>query len=174
MMDLNGTGTVLCNPGTNAGVRAGRPASGDRESIDNAGRRAGRGFSGFGRARFCAEADLTRDGKVTRSEFDSIAAKEFARASGGTAAMSIAQFTAEEAARFRDLNAKMFKRLDVDGDGKLTLAEFAAPAEKLFDRLDKNRDGVITPDEMKPRFRSRYADMGAFRDRNDRSRPRGY
>jgi Ca2+-binding EF-hand superfamily protein len=64
----------------------------------------------------------------------------------------LAQFTQEEANHFRDMNTKMFKRLDKDGDGRLSLAEFAAPPEKMFARLDRNHDGLITPDEMKPHF----------------------
>jgi Ca2+-binding EF-hand superfamily protein len=80
--------------------------------------------------------------------------------------MSISQFSAEQAARFRDMNVAMLKRLDTDGDGKLSLAEFAAPSERMFDRLDKNHDGVITPDEMKAPFRSRYDPRGAPGDRS--------
>jgi len=160
MMDQDGTGTVLCNPGSNAGLRYGGPSSeGDRYG-PGTDRRTGRGFSGFGRARFCSDADLSRDGKVTRSEFDTILAKEFTRASGGGATLTLAQFSAEQAARFRNINAGMFKRLDSDGDGKLSLAEFAASSERMFDRLDKSRDGVITPEEMKPRFRGRYEPNG--------------
>jgi Ca2+-binding EF-hand superfamily protein len=87
-------------------------------------------------------------------------AKEFTRASGGGATLTLAQFSAEQAARFRNINAGMFKRLDSDGDGKLSLAEFAASSERMFDRLDKSRDGVITPEEMKPRFRGRYEPNG--------------
>ena len=82
-------------------------------------------------------------------------AKEFSVAASGGATMSLAQFPTDEAARYRDINAKMFKRLDSNGDGKLSLAEFATPPEKMFDRLDRNRDGLITPDEMKPRFSGR-------------------
>ncbi len=48
----------------------------------------------------------------------------------------------------------MFLRRDVDGDGKLSKAEFldqqpdpdAAPAR--FVRFDKNQDGVLTRDEF--------------------------
>jgi hypothetical protein len=56
---------------------------------------------------------------------------------------------------------RMFKRLDADGDGKLSLDEFkkiaergqgrltAEMAERMFTRLDKNKDGALTPDELK-------------------------
>jgi hypothetical protein len=165
MMDQDGTGIVSCNPVSNAGLRYSGPISGGDRYSASTNRRTGPGFSGFARARFCGDADLSRDGKVTRSEFDTIVAKEFARASGGGATLTLAQFSAEQAARFRDMNAGMFKRLDSDGDGKLSLAEFAASSERMFDRLDKNHDGVITPEEMKPRFRGRYEPKGAPGDR---------
>ncbi|HVE05580.1 MAG TPA: EF-hand domain-containing protein [Rhizomicrobium sp.] len=166
MMDQEGTGTVYCNPLSNAGLRYGGSPAEDRRSRDDSDRRTGRGFGGFGRARFCGDADLSRDGKVTRVEFDTIVAKEFAHASGGAATLSLAQFSTDQATRYRDVNAKIFKRLDSDGDGKLTLAEFAAPPEKLFDRLDRNHDGVITSDEMRPQFRGRYGQKGERGNRN--------
>lgn len=148
MMDRDGSGTVSCSP---ADSRTGGP----RTPGSYSSARGGRGSGGFGRARFCSNADLSRDGRVTRAEFTTIIAKEFSAATGGAATMTLQQFTASEAARYRDTNAKMFKRLDTQGNSQLTLAEFAAPSEKLFDRLDRNHDGVITSDEMKPRFHGR-------------------
>lgn len=52
----------------------------------------------------------------------------------------------------------MFKRLDKDGDGKVTLAEFTAMAkddakkeamEKRFKAMDKDNKGFLTLDDMK-------------------------
>lgn len=91
----------------------------------------------------------------------------FVAASNGAPSMSLSQFAAEQAAHFRATNAKGFKRLDGNGDGKLTLAEFAEPSEKMFDRLDRNRDGIITSDETRPRFHGRGQggrDRGGERD----------
>jgi hypothetical protein len=56
---------------------------------------------------------------------------------------------------------QMFKRLDTDGDGKLSAEEFKKIAERgqgrvttemadrMFTRLDKNKDGSLTLDELK-------------------------
>jgi hypothetical protein len=45
-----------------------------------------------------------------------------------------------------------FRKGDRDGDGQLTLAEYAgvgsASADKEFARYDRNRDGLITPREL--------------------------
>jgi Ca2+-binding EF-hand superfamily protein len=167
MMDRDGSGTVSCSPFQHADFRSDEHApdgAGPREHArwrgradghGPGGRFGGHGFGGFGLSRFCSNADVSRDGTVTRAEFDSVTTKEFSGATNGAPTMTLAQFTQEEFNRYRDTNAKMFKRLDKDGDGKLTLAEFAAPLERMFDRLDRNHDGVITADEMKPHFGGR-------------------
>jgi hypothetical protein len=41
-----------------------------------------------------------------------------------------------------------FKGADADGDGKLTLAEFQADAERFFKALDLNKDGVVDHREI--------------------------
>ena len=53
----------------------------------------------------------------------------------------------------------VFKKMDKDSDGKLTLEEFKAGkkgkalenAEKQHARLDKNKDGAVTLEEFKAR-----------------------
>jgi hypothetical protein len=42
----------------------------------------------------------------------------------------------------------LFDLIDVNGDGKLTKEELAAPAGRWFKRYDKNGDGFIAADEM--------------------------
>jgi Ca2+-binding EF-hand superfamily protein len=162
-MDKDGTGTVSCAPGKQADYRPARKPPQDKGN----GRRARGEFGSrgnFGLAGFCFDNDLNKDGKVTRAEFDIAVGKRFALAANGAATMSADQFASDLERRFRDSNAKTFKRLDKDGDGKFTLGEFAAGELKLFARLDRNKDGVITADEMRPQFRARS-------DRIGRSKP---
>jgi Ca2+-binding EF-hand superfamily protein len=45
------------------------------------------------------------------------------------------------------------QRMDTDGDGKISRAEFAAAGEKMFARLDKNGDGKISKDELPKRHK---------------------
>jgi Ca2+-binding EF-hand superfamily protein len=202
MMDRDGTGTVSCNPTMHADYRPGMnredgspPEDGPPPGGDDHGgwghRGGGRGWhggghgpggfggghfghsGGFGRARFCGDSDISRDGTVTRAEFDGIMTRHFQTDSGGAPTMTLAQFTTDMAVHYRDMNDKMFKRLDKDGDGLLSLAEFAAPPLKMFARMDRNNDGVITADEMKPHFHgnSDYH-HGRGSDRSDHRPPR--
>ena len=48
--------------------------------------------------------------------------------------------------------AEHFKKIDTDGDGRISLAEAQANAPRLaqhFQQIDANGDGFITPEEMK-------------------------
>lgn len=183
MMDRDGSGNVSCNPVQHADFRSDQPPREGRPRAEHGGwrgygdhhgpggRNGERGFGEFGLSGFCSNSDISRDGTVTRAEFDAVTTKEFAAATNGAPTMTLAQFTQEEADRFRAMNAKMFKRLDKDGDGKLSLAEFAAPPEKMFDRLDRNHDGVITADEMKPNFGGREHGAWGGGRRGDHDEP---
>lgn len=183
MMDREGSGTVTCRvqamhadyrpdgddaPPPERGWHRG--GGGHGPGGFGRGRFGGRGPGGFGRTNFCNDSDISRDGKVTRAEFDAIMTKHFQSAAAGAPAITLAAFTADQQTRFRDMNDKMFKRLDKDGDGKLSLAEFAGPPLNMFARLDRNHDGVVTADEMKPRFHGR--DRGGWgRGRGGDHRP---
>lgn len=41
------------------------------------------------------------------------------------------------------------KRLDTDGDGKVSLEEFIAPAKARFSEMDTNKDGFLDENERK-------------------------
>lgn len=42
----------------------------------------------------------------------------------------------------------MFKKIDTNGDGKISKAEHDAWANKMFTDADTNKDGYVTKDEM--------------------------
>ena len=102
----------------------------------------------FVKARFCRENDLDNDGKVTRAELDRVSAKRFAAMTGKAKGIDEAQYVADALTQGDGRNAAYFRKLDRDRDGKLSLAEFAAPQEALFKRLDRNRDGTLSRDEL--------------------------
>ena len=174
MMDRDGIGVIECGSGGFQRAAFQSPADGQSDDQGTGGRRGraagGRGFGGFGKARFCEEADLNKDGRVTRAEFDASVAAHFKAAAKGAQTMTQAEYFADELERYRDINAKMFKRLDKDRDGKLTLGEFAAGEERLFARLDRNNDGTLTEDEMKPRFGGRGGASASVGGRRSRTR----
>jgi Ca2+-binding EF-hand superfamily protein len=174
MMDRDGTGVVSCAPSRGAQSRGGFDDPTD-DAAGGRGRRGGgfggrggggsggRGAGGFGLARFCQLNDLNQDGKVTRAEFDTAIVKRFSAVTKGKGVMTGAEFYADQLADFQDMNTRMFRRLDRDRTGFLTLQEYAAPEEKLFARLDKNNRGVLTEDELRPRFANRGGSSGRSR-----------
>jgi Ca2+-binding EF-hand superfamily protein len=148
-MDEAGTGSVSCAPPQQTDNRA--------RSGSNYGGRGGFGLSGF-----CMDNDTNRDGKVTRAELDASAGKRFSAATGGASAMNGGQYLASLQQWFRSSNARTFHRLDRDGDGKLTVQEFAGNELRLFVRLDRNKDGVLSSDEMRPRVASNRGDRRSY------------
>jgi len=102
-------------------------------------------------AGFCRDNDTNMDGRVTRAELDSAIAKRFAQCGGGAPTLTLAQFVSGEEERFATANVRLFRRLDTDEDGLLTIQEFAATDEALFAKLDRDHDGVLTPAELQAR-----------------------
>jgi len=151
VMDHDGSGAVSCAPRSQAGGNAISDFASGSQPNRRGGGGFGRGAGGFGLARFCRDNDLNEDGKVTRQELDTAISRRFSEATKGKPVMTEQQFYAEELASFTDMNTRMFKRLDRERTGLLTLQEYAAPEEKLFARLDRNNDGVLTPDELQSR-----------------------
>lgn len=159
MMDRDGTGTISCaqverHNGESAMKGRGRGPG----KMHGHGHRGGHFRGGF--VKMCQEADLNKDGKVTRAEFDKAVADKYAAAVKAGSAMTPNAFYHVELGRFQNMEADRYKRIDKNNDGKLSESEFAAPGQKLFAQLDKNKDGVLSKDElMHPRH--------GHRDRQD-------
>lgn len=115
---------------------------------------------GHGLSAFIGGFDANRDGVVTRQEYDAVRAQRFTAAdTNHDGVLGEDEYVAEFAGRLQQQYAGRaqeekyagsikqahvrFKILDTDHDGKLTLAEENAIAEKTFQRTDTNGDGKI-------------------------------
>lgn len=120
---------------------------------------------GDGGARMFELIDANRDGRVTWDEAWAFVTSRFNTAdadrSGG---LSIEEFAAlrvrpgdvpaarpEYAARMEQMRGAMFRGLDADRNGQVTLVEIRPMAEARFRALDANGDNVVARDELPQR-----------------------
>ncbi len=69
-----------------------------------------------------------------------LAARVASAAHGGE--MTAEQFAAQHMAQFQQHTAQLFRRLDWNGDGKLSLDEFAGPQRVRFEMMDRDGKGA--------------------------------
>lgn len=120
-------------------------------------------------ARFAA-MDTNKDGKVTPDEFKAARQARWAghmghgRGGPGGPGMMHHQGGPDGKAGPGGHGGGMLARLDANGDGKITRAEFNAPGDKRFDALDTNKDGVIDQAEQtaaREKMHARFQEMRA-------------
>ena len=114
-----------------------------------------------------AQLDMDNDGNITKAELEAHEATMFAEMdqdqSGDVTAEELAahhEAKREQMRRQREarMEQAMLDRLDTDGDGVISRAEFTDRPNPMFDRLDEDGDGVITEAEraaMKEKFADR-------------------
>ena len=87
--------------------------------------------------------DVDGDGKVTQSEIDAATARMFANADADTSGgISLEEFKAGFSTEFPDLKVRAFQRVDSDGDGSITKAEYDRVSARMAERLEAGaRDG---------------------------------
>lgn len=104
--------------------------------------------------------DANGDGLVTQAELDDLAGKKFAaldaNGDGSLTQNEVSEAAEQRAvARARKRSAKVFKRLDSDGDGLLSFDKFKTTLDNRSDsgkgmigRLDTNGDGAVSEAEF--------------------------
>ena len=108
-----------------------------------------------GRTTMFTKLDANGDGAVDQAEIDK-AREAWHQARNKPASDGNTQTQAQNKPR----HGGFMKRMDTDGDGKITSAEFAAAGERMFAKLDDNGDGKLAKDEMPKRRNHTEAPAG--------------
>ena len=105
------------------------------------------------RSAFCT-LDTDSNGELTRAELDAHARARFdTRDTDGDGALSAEEMTKEGHKRAEKRAAKMIKRHDANGDGKVSFEEMSSGkkegrTDKMFERVDADKNGTISEEEF--------------------------
>jgi len=94
--------------------------------------------------RMMEEFDLNHDGKITHDEFNRTIAAHFAQIAGKAGTITEDQFVNANMKDLRSRSDAMFRRLDWNGDGRLSLDEFMEPARARFELADRDGSGTVS------------------------------
>ncbi len=153
-------GLALAQPGPGGGPGMGGPGS----HRPHYGPRGGNGFA-MGEA--FARADTNNDGKVTREEAMAWVQLRFTEVDADKdGAITVEEWRAYHDARrpqnrrprgermregMQQRGLAMFRFIDVNLDGRVTMDELRPMAEAAFRALDANSDGAVARDELRHR-----------------------
>lgn len=94
------------------------------------------------------QADANGDGNISKAEFLARRSDAFrdldADASG---ALTELEFELAVAQRMKRFTGRAFAKVDKDGNGVISQAEWDESPPRAFDKLDRNSDGILTPSE---------------------------
>jgi Ca2+-binding EF-hand superfamily protein len=109
------------------------------------------GAGGHGE-RMLQRLDLNQDGAITLDEASAVRAVRFLHwDSDGDDAITEAEMLTAAQARMARRIAKMFARMDRNGDGRVERAEFDDHGAARFARLDTDGDGRVSREEIRAR-----------------------
>lgn len=102
------------------------------------------------RGGFFRQLDTNNDGKIERTEVQAWSEAQFKKLdTAGDGALTKEQYVDAMIAQIRPRLEQRFDKLDADKDGKVTAAEFEAPALARFDRRDTAKTGELSIDDLK-------------------------
>lgn len=102
-------------------------------------------------------ADLNKDGKIDKNEFDRAVEKKFREHDkNGDGVLDRSEMRELQKAHPKADVAKEFEKMDRNKDGVVDLKEFKEEAAKRFQEYDRNGDGVLDRPELD--YRGRYQD----------------
>ncbi|HET9652989.1 MAG TPA: EF-hand domain-containing protein, partial [Usitatibacter sp.] len=116
-----------------------------------------------GHGGFFKKLDKDGDGRISRDE--AAAAPRLAQHFDAIDADPDGFLTRDELEAAHRARAEAhFRKIDTDGDGRISLAEAQANAPRLarnFDRIDANHDGFLTREELKAAFAAHHPGHGS-------------